>query len=464
MRPPSAARSTSASGEPGAEPLLPPRESLEKEPPTAAALRDDGQPADIAPERLDVEGLKILNRLHRYGHQAYFVGGCVRDLLLGRSPKDFDIATSAHPGEVRSLFRNCRLIGRRFRLAHVFFRGGKIIEVATFRANPIGVGEPGEDLPEDLLITRDNVFGTAEQDARRRDFTVNSLFYDIRLGRGIDYAGGLADLQTRTIRTIGDPEVRMREDPVRILRAVRFAARLSFEIDPATYAAMEGAVEDLARCAPPRVLEEVLKLMRGAHAKRSFELLHALGALKLLLPPVGEHLQRTGEEGAKILFGRLGSLDARVQSSPVDDSIIIATLLHPLASNMSQAAELDMSPGEAVDALLEQMVQTARLPRRLADRARMLLWAEGILSGERRRRRSLSSFRKHPIFPDALTLFEIGVDATGKGQELVARWREGKDLDQITQQQPATGEGRRRKRRRRRRRGASPAGSPPQVP
>ena len=441
-----------------AGPPPPPRESLEKERPTAAATRDDGAPADIDPARLDVEGLKILNRLHRYDHLAYFVGGCVRDLLLGRAPKDFDIATSAHPGEVRSLFRNCRLIGRRFRLAHVFFRGGKIIEVATFRNNPIGVGEPEDkDKPaDDLLITRDNVFGTAEQDARRRDFTVNSLFYDIRLGRVIDYAGGLADLQTRTIRTIGDPEVRMREDPVRILRAVRFAARLGFDIDPSTYAAMEGAVEDLARCAPARVLEEVLKLMRGGHARKSFELLHALGALQLLLPPVGEHLARTGEAGAADLFGRLGALDLRVRASPVEDSIVIATLLHPLARNMPQAEELDMSPGEAVDALLEQMVQTARLPRRLSDRARMLLWAEGILSGERRRRRSLASFRKHPVFPDALTLFEISVEATGKGRELAERWREGKDLVELAPQQPAAGEGRKRRRRRRRRRGAGP--------
>jgi poly(A) polymerase len=378
--------------------------------------------------------------------------------LLGRSPKDFDIATSAHPGEVRSLFRNCRLIGRRFRLAHVFFRGGKIIEVATFRANPLGVGD-GEEQPDDLLITRDNVFGTAEQDARRRDFSVNGLFYDIQLGRVIDYAEGLRDLAARTIRTIGNPEVRMREDPVRILRAVRFASRLEFEIDPATYAALEGAVEDLSRCAPPRVLEEVFKLLRGGHSRRSFELLHALGALKLLLPPVGEHLERTGDAGAADLFGRLGVLDARVQAAPVDDAIIIAVMLHPLVKAMPEATEQDMSPGEAVDALLEQMVQSARLPRRMADRARMLLWAEGIISGERRRRRSLASFRRHPVFPDALALFSIGVEATGTGGELLERWREGKDLEQLAQQHPPAGDGRRKRRRRRRRRGGGEQGS-----
>ncbi|MFN7133708.1 MAG: poly(A) polymerase, partial [Myxococcales bacterium] len=199
--------------EPAAEALAAPAEPVDPgpdaahAPPVAASVRDDGAPADIDPARLDPEGLKILNRLHRYGHEAYFVGGCVRDLLVGRAPKDFDIATSAEPGQVRSLFRNCRLIGRRFRLAHIYFRGGKIIEVSTFRANPLEL-EAGEELPEDLLITRDNVFGTAEQDARRRDFTINGLFYDIRRGRVIDYVDGLRDLGTRTIRTIGDPKVR----------------------------------------------------------------------------------------------------------------------------------------------------------------------------------------------------------------------------------------------------------------
>ncbi|MGI5865768.1 MAG: polynucleotide adenylyltransferase PcnB [Myxococcales bacterium] len=411
--------------------------------PTAAAVRDDGAPADIDPARLDPEGIKILNRLHRYGHEAYFVGGCVRDLLLDRTPKDFDIATSAHPGEVRSLFRNCRLIGRRFRLAHVFFRGGKLIEVATFRANPIEL-EEGEELPEDLLITRDNVFGTAEEDARRRDFTINGLFYDIRAGRVIDYVGGLPDLESRTMRTIGDPEIRMREDPVRLLRAVRFAAKLGMDFEPRTYAAMEGAVEDLPRCAPARLLEEVFKLLRAGSARESFRLLHALGALDVLLPPLGAFLRRSGEAGERELFARLGALDARTKSAPVEDSVIVAVLLAPMARESSSADGL----GEPIDALLEQFVQTARLPRRIADRARQLLWAEGVLRGERKRRRSLASFRQHPIYPDALALLEMTVEATGKGADALERWRSGKPLIEPSDE---AGEGAGRKRRRRRR-------------
>ena len=426
-----------------------------RERPMASSLRDDGAPADIPPERLDLDGIKILNRLHRFGQQAYFVGGCVRDLLLDRPPKDFDICTSAHPGEVRSLFRNCRLVGRRFRLAHVFFRGGKLIEVSTFRANPIEI-EEGEDLPEDLLITRDNVFGTAEEDSRRRDFTVNGLFYDVRLGRVIDFVDGLKDLRARLIRTIGPPEVRLREDPVRILRAVRFAARLGFDIDPATYAAMEGAVEDLPRCASPRLLEEIFRLLRGGTSRQAFELLDALGALRVLLPPVAEYLEQGGPTARRDFFERLGALDERIKVSPVDDSLIIAVLLSPLAGRLM--LEDDRSASKAVDEVLDALVQTARLPRRIGDRARQLLWAQGILSGERRRRRSLASFRHHTIFPDALELFAIQVRATGQGEQRLAAWREGREP---FEQAPPEDAVKKRRRRRRRPRGKHSDGGPP---
>src|SRR5262245_37099880 len=219
-------------------------------------------------EKIDPDAQKVVRRLTRNGFTAYFVGGCVRDLLVGRTPKDFDVATNATPQEIKALFRNCRIIGRRFRLAHIFF-GPKIIETATFRSNPreaepgtAGLLDSGEpmmlDEPDagDLLIRRDNVFGTAEEDARRRDFTINGLFYDIEADQVIDYVGGLHDLAGRTVRTIGDPEIRFREDPVRILRAIKFAARLDFEVDPATYRAILAHQDEIPKCAPPRVLEE----------------------------------------------------------------------------------------------------------------------------------------------------------------------------------------------------------------
>src|SRR5512146_101046 len=218
-------------------------------------------PPEIPVERLDADAIKVIARLRHMRHQAYFVGGCVRDLLLDKTPKDFDVATDAHPGEVRAIFRNCRLIGRRFRLAHGHFRGGKVTEVATVRKTPVGVGE-GVDAAGDLRIPRDDVFGTAEEDAVRRDFTVNGLFYDVGSGEVIDYVGGRQDLEDRRIATIGDPEVRMREDPVRALRAVRFASRLGFTISPDCFEAMRRHAGELARCAPPRVLEETVTILR----------------------------------------------------------------------------------------------------------------------------------------------------------------------------------------------------------
>src|SRR5215471_4549243 len=193
--------------------------------------------------RIDPDADRVVRRLSRAGHKAYLVGGCVRDLLLGRRPKDFDVATSATPNEIKAQFRNCRIIGRRFRLAHVFF-GEKIIETSTFRANP----REDDDDNGELLIRRDNVFGTELEDARRRDFTINGLFYDVEREEVIDHVGGLADLDARLIRTIGDPGIRFQEDPVRMLRAIKFAARLDLELEPATYRALLRHRNEIRKC------------------------------------------------------------------------------------------------------------------------------------------------------------------------------------------------------------------------
>ncbi len=439
-----------------------------------SGLQHPAAKPEIAPSLLDPDALKVISRLRQHGHQAYLVGGCVRDLLLGQKPKDFDIATSAHPGEVRATFRNCRLIGRRFRLAHIYFKGGKLIEVSTFRANPIEVEEAAQaaesaqrelgpeqtsdaatdpDAAADLLITEDNVFGTAEQDARRRDFTINGVFYDVASGRVIDYVRGRRDLQEKWIRTIGDPEVRIREDPVRILRAVRFACRLHFEIDPHTYAAMEGAVEDLPRCAPPRVLEETFRLLRGGIAKPSLKLLRALGALKLLLPPLDEYLESHGKDGEALFDAFADALDRRIVSGErPDDAVLLAALLLPIsraAPAQPEGTPSSIAIANAIEELLTRFVQTARLPRRIAERTRMLLLAQATLSGERRRRGSLARFRRHPIFNDALALFEISVEATGHHREVLEEWRSGG----VPSFQAAAASQPKRRRKRRRRRG-----------
>src|SRR5438067_9554122 len=236
---------------------------------------------------IDSDALKVLYRLRQFEHVAYLVGGSVRDLLLGRRPKDFDIGTSAHPYQVKKLFRNCWIIGRRFRLAHVRF-GNKVIEVATFRRQV----EPGEEIvaegvpapahhgdqgrppasgqTDEHLIHRDNTFGTPEEDAFRRDFTVNALAYDIATFSVIDYVGGLDDLRAGIVRAIGDPEVRVREDPVRMMRAVALAARLDFAIDPPVLDAIRRHRRELARSSPPRLLEEYYKILRAGAAEKTF--------------------------------------------------------------------------------------------------------------------------------------------------------------------------------------------------
>src|SRR5229473_4956027 len=216
----------------------------------------------ISRRDIDPDALKVLYRLRQGNHAAYLVGGSVRDLLLGRRPKDFDIGTSAHPYQVKKLFRNCWIIGRRFRLAHVKF-GTKVIEVATFRRRVApgeevvqdGVPAPDPRTPEgEHLIHHDNTFGTPEEDAFRRDFTINALAYDIATFSVIDYVGGLDDLRAGVVRSIGDPEVRVREDPVRMMRAVALAARLDFVIDPDVRAAISRHRNEIARSSPPRLL------------------------------------------------------------------------------------------------------------------------------------------------------------------------------------------------------------------
>jgi poly(A) polymerase len=258
---------------------------------------------------IDPDADRVVRKLARNGYKAYLVGGCVRDLLVGRVPKDFDVATSATPNEIRATFRNCRIIGRRFRLAHVFF-GSKIIETSTFRANP-----RDEDDRHDLLIRRDNVFGTETEDALRRDFTINGLFYDVERERVIDHVGGLRDLDARLVRTIGDPDIRFQEDPVRMLRALKFAARLGFTLEPTTYRALLRWRGEISKCAPPRVLEEIYRLLRGGAARRSFELLVETGTLSVMSPHLAGLLQG---EGAPVSTARIDEAPGKATVARVE--------------------------------------------------------------------------------------------------------------------------------------------------
>lgn len=364
--------------------------------------------AEVRREDVDQDALKVIRRLRRYDYRAYLVGGGVRDLLLGVKPKDFDIATDARPAEVKSLFRNCRIIGRRFRLAHILFGGGKIIEVATFRRDPTLEDERearrNEDV--DLLIRRDNVFGEPHEDAYRRDFTINGLFYDPKDRTVIDYVGGMPDVRNKVVRTIGQPDVRFREDPVRILRAIKFSARLDLGIDPDLYDAMVAQRDELARAAKPRLLEEVLRLLRGGAAHRSFWLMWETGALGVLIPDLAFHLDDDSPE-ARLLWGRLDAIDnlKRAGSLPTDAVLFAALMLGPILDATAGARD---APA-AYEALMDDVVETLAVPRRMKERVRTLVNAQ-----RRLRSGKLGALVRREYFDEAATLFSLECHARGE--------------------------------------------------
>ncbi|MEM7609867.1 MAG: polynucleotide adenylyltransferase PcnB, partial [Myxococcota bacterium] len=353
-------------------------------------------PVELPDEHVDQDAVKVVARLTRHGYEAYLVGGGVRDLLLGRRPKDFDIATSAKPAEVRRLFRNCRVIGRRFRLAHILFAEGKIIEVATFRRDPTQryIERPYARMPEgaredldapvrlspmrtddeqDLLIKNDNVFGLPHEDAIRRDFTINGLFYDMQRREVIDYVGGMGDLRKKTLRTIGDPDQRFREDPVRIMRAIKFSARIDMGIDVDMYDAMVDFRGELARAARPRLFEEVLRLLRGGAAHRSVYLMWDVGVLGELLPEVASFLDDDAP-GSEATWQRLRAIDRRIKADEsLDDTVLFAALL---LGPLEEAIEGAKDMSDAFEGFFEGLAFRLAIPRRIKDRIRMLVLAQ----------------------------------------------------------------------------------------
>ena len=358
--------------------------------------------------------------LQRRGFEAYLVGGCVRDLLLGLLPKDFDIATSARPAQVKRVFpRNCRIIGRRFKLAHLHFHhNSKILECSTFRRTP------SEDRTgDDLLITQDNEFGSAEEDALRRDFPINALFFDPMQDRILDWTGGLEDLRAGVIRTIGDPVVRFREDPIRILRAAKFAGRLGFQIDPASLDAMAQTAPDLVRAAPPRVLEEILRLLRCGNALDCFQVLRDIGAIKVLLPIVGDFLSNAGEAERVVFWHLLDALDGKVRSGRVPSNpVLLGTLFaRPVAE--ACAREPDRAPATIAERLLGPFANTLRLPRRDSGCLKRICGVLGRFRSQSNRRFKTTAFLRDPYFYEALDLFELHCIATGEGAEELEQWR-----------------------------------------
>jgi poly(A) polymerase len=372
-------------------------------------------------DRIDADAAKVVRRLERAGHQAYLVGGCVRDLLLGGKPKDFDIATSARPEDCRALFRNCRIIGRRFRLAHILFGAGKVIEVATFRRNPAmeAPEEESSEVFDDLLIRSDNVFGEAHEDAIRRDFTMNALFYDLDRRQVLDWCGGMQDVRCRTIHTIGDPMVRFREDPIRILRAIKFAARLDLGIAPDVYDAMVATREDLAKAARPRLFEEILRLMRGGAAHRSMWLLWETGAMSVVLPELAAFLddEEATQGGASRFFRKMDAIDTMTgaRGQQLDDVVLWTVLLkEPLDEACSGERDKIGAAGDFLDPVIERVA----VPRRIADGVRRIVAILPRLAAGRAGR-----FSRTELMGPALDVLEAELLSCGKSTEAVQKLR-----------------------------------------
>ena len=426
----------------------------------------------ISRKQIDPDALKVMGRLIRHGYQAFLVGGGVRDLLLGRQPKDFDIGTDARPEEVRRLFRNSRVIGRRFRLIHVFFVGNKIFEVSTFRRDSEPEPEPEAELelspdsaaesPVDAegmqpegedsvfegeasgerdvagsMLPRtpvpgeprsDNVYGDAESDAFRRDLTINGLFYDLRTRSVIDYVGGLDDLKARIIRTIGVPAVRFEEDPVRMIRAVRHAARTGFEIEAETEAAIKSSVQLIEQASGARVYEEMLRELQGGFALPSFQLLSKLGILNQLLPAIAERISRDGNEAE--IFETLARADVMVSKKKiVPPGVLFAAVLvtglseeylEQLAKEYGPTEEEDVPEQEArrrIERLAQDIIARVLVPLGVPRKDREI--AESLLIARSQLIYSLSSAdegdrrARRPRLPELLPLL---CELTGEGR------------------------------------------------
>ena len=417
----------------------------------------------LSRSQIDPDALKVLNRLHQNSYVAYLVGGSVRDLLLGRRPKDFDIGTSAHPYQVKRLFKNCWVIGRRFRLAHVRF-GMKTIEVATFRrkvtAEELAAAEEAaaeqRETPEEGnagpgLIHRENTFGTPEEDAFRRDFTINALFYDIGTFSIIDYTGGLEDLRAGIVRSIGDPAERFHEDPVRMLRAIAMAARLGFTIDAPIDNAIGNGRAEIARSAPARLIEEFYKLLRSGASEQAFRMM----AERRLLEPIAHDLQKGAGDR---LWQSLAAVDAyrkRHEDTPdtLSNAILLGSLLVPLGMSghprQPAGTELEKEPRLTLGML--------PLARRDVERFRQIMGLQRRLLDARLSPRARRAMMHRGPFREALTWLAIH----GQAPEAVEHWRGFIEASGVTssEQDGAAEFPRPRRRRRRRRRSFRPATS-----
>jgi poly(A) polymerase len=385
---------------------------------------------DVSRKDISDNALKVLYRLHNAGYQAYLVGGCVRDLLLGLHPKDFDVATDAEPEQIKALFRNCRLIGRRFRLAHIVF-GRDVIEVATFRGHH-NSEEPGTSdklsrRSDEGLLLRDNVFGSIEEDAERRDFTANAMYYNIADFSITDFANGMQSLKERKLHLIGDPETRYREDPVRMLRAVRFAAKLDMQISAEAGDIIPRLAPLLANIPPARLFEEVLKLFLAGRAEQTFDLLQEYGLFGQLFPMLQPMLRVADSKENLFVRQVLINTDDRINNDQrVTPAFIYAAMLwYPMEQRFDELmAESGLSPHDAYNMAINDVLQAQQkrimIPKRFSMPIRDI-WVLQQRLPKRFGRRAYQLL-EHPKFRAGYDFLLLRASVEGGELEEQAKW------------------------------------------
>lgn len=382
------------------------------------------QQHQIENSRIDPDALFVIERLQSAGHTAYLVGGGVRDLLMGLTPKDFDISTSARPEEIKKLFSNCLLIGRRFRLAHIRF-GKKIFEVSTFRAG---------DTNEDTLIVRDNTWGLEEEDVLRRDFTINGLFYDPQSARIIDYVGGVDDLKNHLLRTIGDPAVRFKQDPVRMIRLLKFRARFGFAIEETVWQALLDNYQEIVKSSPARVIEELLRMLESGHALTFFSLIQQTKMLELLLPTIHQGCEEMGKKELLSYLKIADHFHKQHASEKLDRTVLLAALVLPLLEKRLQKISFEELSFTVLlreaDAILNPLFNHSFL--RFTKRQRFLM--EFVLVMQQRFDLTLktqkvrSRLTQHPENPKALQLFFLRSNTHEVLRPVYRQWKEASKI------------------------------------
>ncbi len=380
----------------------------------------------ISRKNIAEEALKVMQRLNAHGFRAYLVGGAVRDLYIGKQPKDYDIATDARPSRIKKIFRNCRIIGRRFRIAHVYFHGGKIIELATFRKSPAAPGESdGIVRSESGLIVRDNEYGTPAEDAWRRDLTINGVFYDLQTFSVIDFVGGVDDLERRVVRMINDPDTSFREDPVRMIRALRHAARTDFDIDDETLESIYRNREDIVEANPSRLLEEVLKDLRSGYSLPHFRAMVETHVLDALLPTLAEQLRETGPDHP--MWSRFEMLDSWCRrGDEITTPLFLAALFHTVV-----LPDPDSWTGEArnppdvwryASRNLRDCLDHIRVSRRDTERMLQIVISFRKLMQFYAKQRIPTSVVQKVYAHEALQFLTLHLEASGEPHELVETW------------------------------------------